>query len=168
MSRSYTHAGEYTTIYKYITIRGISQGEKFTNDIRSTCKYKIQVWKSDILVSRILCGHRRKEWEDNKRVYIVSILNTKDYKTIIKNICQDKNAIFFFTSGNNKKRYVSKHKLYKEAKNYLNDINMYKEEFEDAINISKKAYNDRTILIIGSFYVYKDAIKYLEDTIIND
>ena len=103
-------------------------------------------------------------YKDNKRVYIVSILNTKDYKTIIKNICQDKNAIFFFTSGNNKKRYVSKHKLYKEAKNYLNDINMYK----DAINISKKAYNDRTILIIGSFYVYKDAIKYLEDTIIND
>lgn len=94
-------------------------------------------------------------YPDNKKVYIVSILKTKDYKTIVKNICQDKNAIFFFTSGNDKNRYVSKHKLYKEAKKYLNGINMYEEDFIDAINISKKAYGDRTILIIGSFYVYK-------------
>ena len=110
----------------------------------------------------------KEYYQDNKRVYIVSILNTKDYKTIIKNICQDKNAIFFFTSGNNKTRYVSKNKLYKEAKKYLNDVNMYKEEFEDALDICMKVYNDRTILVIGSFYVYKDAIKYLEDKIIND
>ena len=107
-------------------------------------------------------------YQDNKRVYIVSILTTKDYKTIVKNICQDKNAIFFFTSGNNKKRYVSKHKLYKEAKKYLNDINMYEEEFADALDITMKVYDDRTIMVIGSFYVYKDAIKYLEDRNIND
>lgn len=98
-------------------------------------------------------------YPENKRVYIISILKTKDYKTIVKNLCQDKNAIFFFTSGNDKNKYLSKHKLYKEAKKYLNDVNMYKEEFEDAIDISKKVYGDRTILIIGSFYVYKDAIK---------
>jgi len=110
----------------------------------------------------------KEYYQENKRVYIVSILNTKDYKTIIENICQDKNAIFFFTSGNNKKRYVSKNKLYKEAKKHLNDVNMYKEEFEDALDICMKVYNDRTILVIGSFYVYKDAIKYLEDRIIND
>jgi len=105
----------------------------------------------------------KEYYQDNKRVYIVSILNTKDYKTIIKNICQDKNAIFFFTSGNNKKRYVSKNKLYKEAKKYLNDINMYKEEFEDALYISMKAYNDRTILVIGSFYVYKTICEVLKN-----
>jgi len=63
---------------------------------------------------------------------------------------------------------VSKNKLYKEAKKYLNDVNMYKEEFEDALDISMKVYDDRTILVIGSFYVYKDAIKYLEDRNIND
>lgn len=100
-------------------------------------------------------------YPENKRVYIISILKTKDYKTIVKNLCQDKNAIFFFTSGNDKNKYLSKHKLYKEAKKYLNDVNMYKEEFEDAIDISKKVYGDRTILIIGSFYVYKTAIKCL-------
>lgn len=100
-------------------------------------------------------------YPDNKKVYIVSILKTKDYKTIVKNICNDKNAIFFFTSGNDKNRYVSKHKLYKEAKKYLNDINMYEEDFRDAIDISRKVYNDRTILIIGSFYVYKTVCEVL-------
>ena len=74
-----------------------------------------------------------------------------------------KTGIFFFTSGNSKSRYVSKNKLYKEAKKYLNDVNMYKEEFEDAINIAKKAYDDRTILIIGSFYVYKNALEVLKN-----
>ena len=102
-------------------------------------------------------------YPDNKRVYIVSILKTKDYKTIIKNICEDKNAIFFFTSGTGDKRYLSKHKLYKEAKKYLNDVNMYEEKLEDAINISKKVYSDRTILIVGSFYVYKKVVEVLNN-----
>ena len=104
-----------------------------------------------------------KYYKENKKVYIISILKTKDYKTIIENLCKDKNAIFFFTNGNDKKRYVSKNELYKEAGKYLNDINMYKEEFEDAIRISLKAYNDRTILIIGSFYVYNTAIEVLKN-----
>ena len=38
---------------------------------------------------------------------------------------------------------------------------MYKEEFKDALNISMKVYNDRTILVIGSFYVYKTALECL-------
>ena len=101
-------------------------------------------------------------YANNKKVYIISILKTKDYKTIVKNICRDNNSIFFFTSGNSKTRYVSKHELYKEARKYLNDVNMYEEEFEDAIDIATKVYDDRTILIVGSFYVYKDAVKILK------
>lgn len=99
----------------------------------------------------------------NKKVYIISLLKTKDYKTIIKNICKEKDSIFIFTSGNDKKRYVSKEKLYKEAKKYLNDINMYKYELKDAINICKKAYNERIILIVGSFYVYKTVCEVLKN-----
>lgn len=102
-------------------------------------------------------------YPDSKKVYIVSILKTKDYKTIIKNLCDDKEAIFFFTSGNDKKRYLSKHKLYKEAKKYLKDINMYEENIKDAINICKKAYTDRAILIIGSFYIYKTVREVLKN-----
>lgn len=100
---------------------------------------------------------------ESKKVYIISLLKTKDYETIIKNICEEKNSIFIFTSGNDKKRYVSKEKLYKEAKKYLNDVNMYKYELKDAINICKKAYSDRVILIVGSFYVYKTVCEVLKN-----
>ena len=102
-------------------------------------------------------------FSQSKKVYIISLLKTKDYKTIIKNICKEKDSIFIFTSGNDKKRYVSKEKLYKEAKKYLNDINMYKYELKDAINICKKAYSDRVILIVGSFYVYKTVCEVLKN-----
>lgn len=102
-------------------------------------------------------------FSENKKVYIISLLKTKDYKTIIKNICKEKDSIFIFTSGNDKKRYVSKERLYKEAKKYLNDVNMYKYELKDAINICKKAYNNRIILIVGSFYVYKTVCEVLKN-----
>ena len=100
--------------------------------------------------------------KDKKRVYIISNLKTKDYKTNIKLLCQDKESIFFFTSGNDKKRYVSKNKLYEEAGKYL-DYNIYKYEFKEAIEIAKKAYPDYAILIVGSFYVYKTACEVLEN-----
>ena len=45
-------------------------------------------------------------FSQSKKVYIISLLKTKDYKTIIKNICKEKDSIFIFTSGNDKKRYV--------------------------------------------------------------
>ena len=113
------------------------------------------------IIKHLFCVENIKEYyQDNKRVYIVSILNTKDYKTIVQNICKDKNGIFFFTSGNDKKRYVSKHKLYKEAKKYLSE-NVYEKELEEAVKTAVEEYKNRTILIVGSFYVYKDVIKYL-------
>ena len=98
-----------------------------------------------------------------KKTYIISILKTKDYKTIIKNICQDENSVYIFTSGNDKKRYVSKEKLYKEAKKYLNKSNIYKKELIDAVQISIKNYKDNAILIVGSFYVYKTVCEVLKN-----
>ncbi|MBO4815909.1 MAG: hypothetical protein J5507_03080 [Clostridia bacterium] len=97
-------------------------------------------------------------YSNNKKAYIISILKTKDYKTIVENLCRDENAIFFFTSGNDKKKYVSKENLYKEAQKYLNKEKIFKKELIDAINICKKEYKDSTILVVGSFYVYKDVI----------
>ena len=96
---------------------------------------------------------------NNNKVYIVSVLKTKDYKTIVKNLVKDKNAIFYFTSGNDKKKYVSKENLYNEAKKYINKENIFKKELIKSLNICKKEYKDRTILVVGSFYVYKDIIK---------
>jgi dihydrofolate synthase/folylpolyglutamate synthase len=101
-------------------------------------------------------------YKDKRRVYIVSILKTKDYKTNIKLLCKDKNAIFIFTSGNNKKRYVCKNKLYNEAKKYIN-YNIYKYELKEAIDVAKKAYSSDAILIVGSFYVYKTVCEVLNN-----
>ena len=96
-------------------------------------------------------------YRNNKKVYILSILKTKDYKTVIKNLSQDKEGIFLFTTGNDAQRYVAKEDLYNEAKKYLSE-NIYKEELKDAIKIAKEKYKDDVIMIIGSFYIYSDVL----------
>lgn len=98
----------------------------------------------------------------NKKAYIISILKTKDYKTIVQNLVKDENAVFFFTSGNDKKKYVSKENLYKEAKKHLDEGKIFKKDLKDALKICKKDYKDRTILIVGSFYVYKTVVEELK------
>ncbi len=98
----------------------------------------------------------------NKKIYIISILKTKDYKTIIENICKDKNAIFCFTSGIDK-RYVPKEKLFKEARKYLDEEKIFKANLLQALKICKEEYSNRTILIVGSFYVYKTVVEELKN-----
>lgn len=39
--RSYAYAGKHSAVFKYSTIHGISQGEKYTNDIRQTRKFEV-------------------------------------------------------------------------------------------------------------------------------
>ena len=97
----------------------------------------------------------------NKKIYILSMLKTKDYKTVIKNLSKDKDGIFIFTSGNDPQRYVAKEDLFNEAKKYLSK-NIYKEELQDAINIAMQKYKDDIIMIIGSFYVYGDVLKIIK------
>lgn len=46
-------------------------------------------------------------YSDIKRVYIVSILERKDYEKMIQLLLQDEDAEFIFTSGNNPNRYAS-------------------------------------------------------------
>ena len=53
----------------------------------------------------------------SKKVYIISLLKTKDYKTIIKNICKEKDSIFIFTSGNDKKDMYQKKSYIKKQRN---------------------------------------------------
>ena len=83
------------------------------------------------------------------------ILKTKDYKTILRKICEDKEAVFILTTGNDKNRYVAKEDLYNVAKEYLDENNIYKKEFEEAVKFAQAQFSDRAILIVGSFYVYK-------------
>ena len=102
-----------------------------------------------------------QHYPNDKKVYIISILKTKDYKTDIKNLITKEDAIYFFTNGNDKKRYVSSTKMAKEASEYSQYSQIFTMEFKEAINLTKKIYSDRKIFIVGSFYVYKNAIEIL-------
>lgn len=86
-------------------------------------------------------------YPNEQKVYILSSLKTKDYKTVVKILTKDKNGIFFFTTGNDKKKYVDKKDLYNEAKKYLNK-NIYQEELENAIKIVKEKYKEKIIMIV--------------------
>ena len=89
-------------------------------------------------------------YKNKKKVYIISLLKTKDYKTVIKILTEDKDGIFFFTTGNNPERYVDKEELYREAQKYIQK-DMYKAELKEAINIAKEKYKDEVIMIIRKF-----------------
>jgi len=101
-------------------------------------------------------------YENNKRVYIVSILKTKDYSTIIKEVSKDKDGLYYFTNGIKEKPYVDSNVLAEEAKKYINKDNIKVKELEEAIKEAKEKYNERTIFIIGSFYIYKKVKEILE------
>ena len=98
-------------------------------------------------------------YEKDEKIYIVSILKSKDYKTVIKLLAEEKNSIFIFTSGNDANRYVSKEELYNEAKKYLKEAYMC--DLKEAIKKAKE-YKNKVIMVVGSFYIYDDVIKTLK------
>ena len=59
--RPYTYAGEHPTAHKYSTVYGISQGQKYIDDFRPTCEFKVQIRLKKFLVSRILCRYGRSK-----------------------------------------------------------------------------------------------------------
>lgn len=100
-------------------------------------------------------------YPNDKKIYIISILQTKDYSKIISQLVEDKQALYFFTSGNDKNRYVAKEQLYQESSKHMEN-NIYKYELEEAIRVAKEQYKDRTIFVVGSFYVYKTVLQILQ------
>ncbi len=106
-----------------------------------------------------------QQYKETKKVYVFSILKTKDYKTIIKELMEDKESIFIFTDGTKEqdevKCYVPKEVLYQEAIQYRK-YNLQMNSLEDALKQCKTEYQDRVIFIIGSFYTYKEVLENLE------
>lgn len=102
-------------------------------------------------------------YKNNKKVFIVSILKTKDYKGVLKTLIKNyKDDIFIFTDGNNSDRYISKEEMYKEANKIL-DSNIYKMSLEDAIKTSIKNYRNHTIFVVGTLYIYGDVLKIIDN-----
>ena len=93
-----------------------------------------------------------------QRVYIISILNRKDYKAMLKLLSEDSNATFILTSGNNEDRYASKEELFEYMKKILGTDKIYKKNLEDAIVDAMNSGDDTVNLIIGSFYTYGTVI----------
>ena len=96
-----------------------------------------------------------------KKVYIVSILKTKDYETVLRYLLQDEESIIYLTDGNEKDNYVSKDVLYEICLKYAKGNKIEKRRLEDAIQTASKDYKDRVICIIGSFYIYGDVIHFI-------
>lgn len=102
-------------------------------------------------------------YKNSKKIYIISILKTKDYDMVLRKMLEDKTSTFIFTSGNNLDRYVLKEELLAVAKKYSNSPNLYAMELEDAIDLVRNNYKDSVVFIVGSFYIYGDVIVKLEN-----
>ena len=100
-------------------------------------------------------------YKSQNKVYIISILKTKDYNMILKQLLKDEKSVFIFTNGNNKDIYVSKEELFATAKKYTNNEKLYIQELEDAIDLVKENYINDAIFFVGSFYIYGTIIQKL-------
>ena len=100
-------------------------------------------------------------YKNSHKTFIISILKTKDYNTILKLLLEDENAEFIFTSGNNNEKYVSKETLYQIALNYKKNQILYKMDLEKALKFIKEKPSSINF-IVGSFYVYGDVLNLLK------
>lgn len=104
-------------------------------------------------------------YSDFDRVYIVSILKSKDYRKMLKILASDKEGKFIFTSGNDAERYVDGNTLYEFMKEYVDEDKISTMTLEDAI-ISTKGSDENTVnLVVGSFYVYGDVVRTIKNMI---
>ena len=107
----------------------------------------------------------KQYYKDKKKIYVLSILKTKDYKTVIKELMEDKDSVFIFTDGTKAKDevkcYVKKEELYQEALKYRKE-NLYMTTLENAVKKCKDKKSDEIIFIIGSFYTYQEVMEIIK------
>lgn len=94
-----------------------------------------------------------------KKIYVISVLKSKDFKTILDDVMEDGN-IYIFTNGNDENRYVENYLMYDYAKQISQNVEVYKMELEEAIRFCEKK-TDCVSFVIGSFYIYNDVINIL-------
>ena len=68
-ARSCASVIKYTAENEYIELHGIPEGEERNDDIRATCKPKIQVRKQKFLGNRILCKYSRNQYCNDTKIY---------------------------------------------------------------------------------------------------
>ena len=100
-------------------------------------------------------------YKNSKKVYIFQMLQTKDYKSVLKKMIKFDDSTFIFTNGNDDSRYVKKEDLLEYANTVSTQNLYYTMELKDAISFVKKEFKDEIIFVLGSFYIYGDVINYL-------
>ena len=102
-----------------------------------------------------------------QRVYIISILKRKDYRTMLKLLSKDSKATFVLTSGNDEERYASKEDLFECIKEFVDTDRISKKELRDAISDAMKSQDNTVNLVVGSFYAYSTVVDEIEKSINN-
>ena len=99
-------------------------------------------------------------YKNNPKIYVITLLKTKDYKKVLNNIMTEE-AIYILTDGNDKTRYTDTHIMYKYAQSLNQNYQIFEMNLKQAINFCKK--NPKHVsFIIGSFYIYKDVKAMIE------
>ncbi len=101
-------------------------------------------------------------YKEAKKVFILSIFDTKDYHRILELLLEE-DAIFMFTDGNEQGRFIPKEILYDEAKKMAKDKVFYKGKIKEAIQLVKEKFGDYVTFMVGSFYVYEMVKRELEE-----
>ena len=99
-------------------------------------------------------------YKKEKKIFIISVLKSKDYKTILDKMIEEE-SIYIFTNGNDKKIYTDNHLMYTYARHMNQNVEIHEMELEKAVQFCKgKA--DCVSFMIGSFYIYNDIKKILK------
>ena len=99
-------------------------------------------------------------YKNAKKIYVISVLKSKDYHKIIEDIL-DKDNAYIFTDGNDENLFTDKHLMYEYAQKLNDKAEMYEMKLEKAIQFCKEKI-DYISFVIGSFYVYDDIKKFLK------
>ena len=102
-------------------------------------------------------------YSNHKRVYIISILKTKDYKKMLKILAEDDSAIFILTSGDNSSKFLTSDELYDCIKEYVLMQRLYKKDLEDAITDVMISSANTVNFVVGSFYVYSIVVDKIKN-----
>lgn len=102
-------------------------------------------------------------YKDYKRLYVISILKRKDYESMLKLLLEDRDAIFLLTSGSGE-IFVSGEELYETSEKYKwPNQKIYVKNFDEAIEFVMREKNNCVNFIVGSFYMYGDAVKKIKE-----
>ena len=96
-------------------------------------------------------------YKNAKKIYVISVLKSKDYHKIIEDIL-DKDNVYIFTNGNGENLFTDKHLMYTYAQKLNDKAEIYEMDLKEAIQFCKKK-TEYISFVIGSFYIYADVKK---------